>query len=49
MALVAETALDPTALVELEASLRGDLIRLEDPTYDDHRRIWNGRSTAGRR
>jgi FAD/FMN-containing dehydrogenase len=27
---------------ELEASFGGDLIRPEDPAYDQHRKVWNG-------
>jgi FAD/FMN-containing dehydrogenase len=34
--------LDETALAELEAGFRGQLVRPEDPSYDDHRKIWNG-------
>src|SRR5205085_8658246 len=41
-ALLAQSAIDDTAVAELEASLRGPLIRPQDPSYDDHRRIWNG-------
>lgn len=37
-----EIKLDQTALGELEGSFRGQLVRPEDPTYDEHRRIWNG-------
>jgi hypothetical protein len=33
---------DETALGELEASFRGQLVRPTDPTYDEHRAIWNG-------
>jgi len=36
-----EIKLDQTALSELEGSFRGQLVRPEDPTYDEHRRIWN--------
>lgn len=42
MASVAgEVGVDPDAFVELEASFRGPLIRPGDPTYDEHRRVWN--------
>jgi FAD/FMN-containing dehydrogenase len=34
--------LDPTALGELRDSFRGQLVQREDPSYDEHRRIWNG-------
>jgi FAD/FMN-containing dehydrogenase len=33
--------LDPRAVDELAAKLRGNLIRPDDVTYDTHRRIWN--------
>jgi FAD/FMN-containing dehydrogenase len=42
MAVATRATLDPAAVAGLETSLRGALIRPEDPTYDDHRRIWNG-------
>ena len=42
MAIATPPPLDETALGELEASLRGLLIRPEDPTYDEQRRVWNG-------
>jgi FAD/FMN-containing dehydrogenase len=38
----AETKLDETLLTELAASFRGQLVRPGNPTYDEHRRIWNG-------
>jgi len=34
--------LDPAALGELEHRFRGTLVRPGDPTYDVHRRVWNG-------
>ena len=36
------TQLDKGALGELETSLRGELVRPGDPSYDEQRRIWNG-------
>jgi FAD binding domain/Berberine and berberine like len=42
MAIAAEKKLDDSAVAELEASLRGELVRPQDPSYDQHRRIWNG-------
>jgi FAD/FMN-containing dehydrogenase len=36
------TELDETAFDELRATFRGPLVRREDPTYDEDRRIWNG-------
>jgi FAD/FMN-containing dehydrogenase len=37
-----EVALDEAALAELGASFRGQLVRPEDPAYEEHRQIWNG-------
>jgi len=34
--------LDPAAVDELGRSFRGQVLRPVDPTYDEHRRIWNG-------
>jgi FAD/FMN-containing dehydrogenase len=50
MSAVEETAkLDEAAVRDLENSLRGELvrprgelIRPEDPSYDEHRKVWNG-------
>ncbi len=42
MAFDAEIKLDETTLRELEGSFRGQLVRPGDPTYDEHRKIWNG-------
>jgi len=42
MATAAEVKLEDSAVAELEASLRGELIRPESPSYDEQRRIWNG-------
>jgi len=38
----AEVKLDESGLRELEESFRGQLVPPTDPTYDLHRRIWNG-------
>src|SRR5215216_3246574 len=35
-------SLEEGALEALASTLRGDLLRPEDPTYDQHRRVWNG-------
>jgi FAD/FMN-containing dehydrogenase len=35
-------AIDEAELSELEASFRGELVRLDDAGYDAHRRVWNG-------
>ena len=42
MAITTETKLDETALLELESSLRGELLRPDHPSYDEQRRVWNG-------
>jgi len=34
--------LEETALAELAAGLRGELVGRDHPTYDEHRKIWNG-------
>ncbi len=33
--------LEPAAYSQLESAFRGELIRPGDPTYDEHRKIWN--------
>lgn len=38
----AQIKLDQSALKELAASFRGELVRPGDPSYDEHRKIWNG-------
>jgi hypothetical protein len=35
-------SLEEGAVEDLASTLRGDLLRPEDPTYDQHRRVWNG-------
>ena len=42
MSTTAEITLDGTALRELGASFRGQLIRPGDGSYEEHRKIWNG-------
>jgi FAD/FMN-containing dehydrogenase len=42
MATAAEARLDATALAELEASFRGELVAPESAGYELHRRVWNG-------
>ncbi len=42
MAIATEVRLDGTALAELEASFRGEIVRPDGPSYDEHRRVWNG-------
>jgi hypothetical protein len=36
------TGINATALSELDGSFRGQLVRPEDSSYEEHRRIWNG-------
>ena len=40
--IATDTKLDHAALTVLADSFRGQLIGPGDPTYDEHRRIWNG-------
>ena len=40
--LAASESIDAGALDELQASLRGELVRPEDPQYDEQRKVWNG-------
>jgi FAD/FMN-containing dehydrogenase len=43
MTAIAEgLTLEDTALAELTAGLRGEIIGRDDPTYDQARKIWNG-------
>ena len=46
---VADITLDADALRELAGSFRGELIRPDDPAYDEHRRCGTARSTAAPR
>jgi hypothetical protein len=41
-ASAADSQVDESALGELRASFRGELDRPGDPTYDEHRKVWNG-------
>src|SRR5205809_7774728 len=41
-AIETRVEIDEAALGELAGSFRGQLVRPRDPTYDEHRRIWNG-------
>src|SRR2546425_621985 len=34
--------LEPSAVEELQASFRGEVIRPHDDGYDEHRKVWNG-------
>jgi hypothetical protein len=36
------TRLEGSALADLEASMRGQVVLPDDPTYDEHRKVWNG-------
>src|SRR2546421_3086535 len=43
MTAIAEgLTLEDTALAELEAGLRGQIVGRDDQSYDEHRKIWNG-------
>jgi len=42
MATAAEVKIDEAALTELEASFGGEIVGPESPSYDEHRRVWNG-------
>src|SRR5436305_645624 len=42
MTAVAGIKLDEAAVRDLEAAFRGQLVRPGDPTYDVHRKVWNG-------
>src|SRR5436190_20010143 len=43
MTAIAEgLTLEETALAELQAGFRGQIVGRDDPSYDDHRKIWNG-------
>jgi FAD binding domain/Berberine and berberine like len=41
-AVVEAGRLDASAFAELERSVRGELVRPQDPSYDEHRAVWNG-------
>ncbi|WP_255771323.1 FAD-binding oxidoreductase [Pseudarthrobacter sulfonivorans] len=36
------TEIDRSAVDELQATFRGDIVRPDDAGYDDHRKVWNG-------
>jgi FAD/FMN-containing dehydrogenase len=38
----AGTKLDDSAVAELAGAFRGQLVRPPDPTYKEHRKVWNG-------
>jgi FAD/FMN-containing dehydrogenase len=42
MTLTEAVQLDEAGLKELETSFRGQVVRPGDPSYDDHRKVWNG-------
>jgi FAD/FMN-containing dehydrogenase len=43
MTAIAEgLTLEETAVAELAAGLRGEIVARDDPGYDEHRKIWNG-------
>jgi len=37
-----DSSVAETALSELSASFKGELVRPGDPAYDEHRKVWNG-------
>ena len=39
---MAALTVDDTALRKLSASFEGDLVMVGDPTYEEHRKVWNG-------
>ncbi|HYZ75826.1 MAG TPA: FAD-binding oxidoreductase [Gaiellaceae bacterium] len=43
MTAIAEgLTLDQTALAELQAGFRGEIVDRDDASYDEHRKVWNG-------
>jgi FAD/FMN-containing dehydrogenase len=43
MTAIAEgLTLEETAVAELQAGFRGQIVGRDDPTYEEHRKIWNG-------
>jgi FAD/FMN-containing dehydrogenase len=40
--IASEVGLDQAAFGGLDASFGGQLVRPDDPSYDEHRRVWNG-------
>ena len=43
MTAIAEgLTVEATALAELDGALRGQMVRRDDPSYDEHRKVWNG-------
>src|SRR2546427_7997827 len=34
--------IDEKAVEELAAGFRGEIVRPPDPSYDEHRKVWNG-------
>jgi hypothetical protein len=40
--LLSARELDAAAFAELEDDFRGELLRVGDPAYDEHRKVWNG-------
>jgi len=36
------SGIDTAALGELEGSFRGELVRPAEPSYEEHRKVWNG-------
>ena len=42
MAVAEGVVLDEAALAELEGTFRGHVVPVTHPSYDEHRKIWNG-------
>ena len=40
--IIEQVEVDPKAVEELTASFRGRLVHPSDPSYEEHRRVWNG-------
>src|SRR5205085_12105624 len=36
------TQVDQAAIDELAAGFRGEIVRAPDPSYEEHRHVWNG-------
>ena len=48
MVAIAEgLTLDETALAELQAGFRGEVVGRDDPSYDEHRKVWVAKPLAG--
>jgi len=41
-AIAAEVKVDAAALAAMQTTFRGEIVLPPDPTYEEHRRVWNG-------